>query len=92
MDKPTAVVSSSLLALQAAAVAMAADTPQTDMSALIVMLRVLEPILSTFWPNQNVVINTTGVTIQATKIPGRPIASILPNNTSAPSMMSPVLM
>src|SRR5690606_26197779 len=38
MDRPTAVVSSSLVALQAAAVAMAADTPHTHMSALTVML------------------------------------------------------
>jgi hypothetical protein len=47
---PTARVSSSFLARQAAAVAMAAETPQTLMSALIVMLRVLEGIFTTVCP------------------------------------------
>ena len=40
-ESPTARVSSSFLALHALAVAMAADTPQTDMSAEMVMFRVL---------------------------------------------------
>jgi len=49
-ESPTARVSSSFLALQAAAVAMAAETPQTDMSAEMVMLRVLDGIFTTIWP------------------------------------------
>jgi hypothetical protein len=49
-DRPMDRVSSSFLARQAAAVAMAAETPQTDMSAEMTMLRVLEGIFSTFWP------------------------------------------
>ena len=52
MDRPMASVSSSFLARQAAAVAMAAETPQTDMSAEMVMFSVLEGILTIFWPNQ----------------------------------------
>ena len=52
MDRPMARVSSSFLALQAAAVAMAAETPQTDMSAEMVMFRVLDCIFRIFWPNQ----------------------------------------
>ena len=45
---PTARVSSSFFALQAAAVAIAAETPHTDMSAEIVMFNVFDGILSTF--------------------------------------------
>jgi len=47
-----ASVSSSFLARQAAAVAMAAETPHTDMSAEMVMFSVLDGILTIFWPNQ----------------------------------------
>ena len=36
--------------LAAAAVAMAAEVPHTDMSAEMTMFRVREGILSTFWP------------------------------------------
>jgi hypothetical protein len=49
-ERPTARVSSSFFALQAAAVAMAAETPQTDMSAETVIFRVFEGILMTFCP------------------------------------------
>ena len=49
-ESPTARVSSSFFARHAAAVAIAAETPQTDMSAEIVMLSVFEGIFSTFWP------------------------------------------
>jgi len=48
-DIPTAKVSSSFFALQAAAVAIAAETPHTDMSAEIVMFRVFEGIFNIFW-------------------------------------------
>ena len=51
-ERPTESVSSSFLALQAAAVAMAAETPQTLMSEQMVALRRLDWILRTFWPNQ----------------------------------------
>ena len=46
------VDSSSFFALQAAAVAIAADTPHTDMSAEITMLSEGDSIRSTRWPNQ----------------------------------------
>ncbi len=49
-ERPMERVSSSFLARAAAAVAMAADVPQTLMSAEITMLRVREGILMTFWP------------------------------------------
>ncbi len=47
-ERPTARVSSSFLARHAAAVAMAADTPQTDMSAEMVMFSVLDCRPTTF--------------------------------------------
>ena len=50
MERPTDRVSSSFLARQAAATAIAAEVPHTDMSAEMVMFRVLEGIFRTFWP------------------------------------------
>ncbi len=50
MERPRERVSSSFLARAAAAVAMAAEVPHTDMSAEMTMFRVREGILSTFWP------------------------------------------
>lgn len=47
-ERPTARVSSSFFARQAAAVAIAAEVPQTDISAEIVMFRVLDSIFNTF--------------------------------------------
>ena len=49
-DRPIESVNSSFLARQAAAVAMAAEVPQTDISAEITTLRVLDGIFMTFWP------------------------------------------
>ena len=49
-ERPMDRVNSSFLARQAAAVAMAAEVPQTDMSAEMTMFRVLEGIFSTTWP------------------------------------------
>ena len=91
-DRPMDRVSSSFLARQAAAVAMAAEVPHTDMSAEMTMFRVREGILSTFWPKMKVLMSTMGVTTQATKMPGIPMARILWNSTSAPSSTRPVLM
>ena len=76
-DRPMDRVSSSFLARQAAAVAMAAEVPHTDMSEEMVMFRVAEGILRTFWPKMKVVMSTMGVTTQATKMPGVPMATIL---------------
>ena len=56
------------------------------------MLSVFEGIFSIFWPNRYVVTSTIGVTTQATKIPGMPMVTILPNRISAPSSTKPVLM
>ncbi len=52
MDRPMASVSSSFLARQAAAQAIAADTPDTDISAEMVMFNSLDGILTNFCPNQ----------------------------------------
>jgi hypothetical protein len=52
MDRPMARVNSGFFALQAAAVAIAAETPQTDMSAEIVMFKVFDGILMNLWPTQ----------------------------------------
>ena len=90
-DMPMASDNSSFFALQAAAVAMAADTPQTDMSAAITIFSDGDSIRSTLWPNQKVVTSTIGVTTQATQIPGTPNVSSLLKSTSAPSSTSPVL-
>ncbi len=91
-DSPIASDSSERLALQAAAVAIAAETPQTDISAEITMLSVGDPIRRIRCPNQNVPIRTIGVTTQDTNTPGNPNASKRPNRTSAPSSTRPVLM
>ena len=92
MDRPRARVSSSFLARHAAAAAMAAEVPHTDMSAEMVMFKVGEAILRTFWPKMKVVMSTMGVTTHATKIPAVPMAMILSNRISAPRSTRPVLM
>ena len=51
-ERPIARDNSSFLARQAAAVAIAAETPQTDMSAEITMQRDREGIRITCTPNQ----------------------------------------
>src|SRR6056297_1048136 len=91
-DMPIARDNSSFLALHAAAVAIAAETPHTDMSAEITIFNDGEEIFSTFWPKINVLINTIGVTTQATKMPGTPSTNNRLINTSAPNNTKPVLM
>ena len=91
-DRPIASDSSERLALHAAAVAIAADTPQTDMSAEITMFNVGEAIRRIRCPNQNVPTRTIGVTTQATNMPGNPKANKRPTRISAPSRTRPVLM
>ena len=71
---------------------MAAETPQTDMSAEITMFKLGESIFRTRCPNQKVLMSTTGVTIQEVKIPGGPSATSLLNKTSAPRSTKPNLM
>ena len=51
-ESPIASDSSSFFALQAAPVAIAADTPHTDMSAAITMHRLLEGIFNQWTPNR----------------------------------------
>ena len=74
-DSPMASDNSSFLALQAAAVAIAAETPHTDMSAEITMFSEGDGIRSTRCPKTYVEINTTGVTTHETNTPGNPKAS-----------------
>ena len=59
-ERPTERVSSSFFARQAAAVAMAAEVPHTDMSAEMTMFSVLEGIFRIFWPKMKVLISTMG--------------------------------
>ena len=73
------------------AVAIAAETPQTLMSALITMFNEGERIFRIRWPNQNVTTSTIGVTIHETKIPGNPRANSRPIRISAPSKTRPDL-
>ena len=89
---PTPRVSSSFLAREAAATAMAADTPQTDVAAAMMITSGLLTIFSTRVPKSHMKMITVGVTIQATIRPGMPMLRILPNRISAPSSTSPVLM
>jgi hypothetical protein len=51
-EMPMASDSSSFFARQAAAVAMAAETPQTDISAEITMFSDRDGMRSSRWPNQ----------------------------------------
>ena len=91
-DMPTARVSSSLCARAAAATAMAAETPHTDVAAAMTITSERLVIFSTRVPNRYMKTSTVGVTTQATNSPGAPSRSTLPNSTSAPSSTSPVLM
>ncbi len=91
-DSPIASESSSFRARQAAPVAIAADTPQTDMSAETTMHRDLEGILSRCTPHQYVLTSTIGVTTHDVSSPGRPSSSRRLNSTSAPKITRPVLM
>ena len=89
---PTPRVSSSFLARVAAATAMAADTPQTDVAAAMIITSGLLTIFRTLVPKSHMKMITVGVTNQATISPGMPMLRILPNRISAPSSTRPVLM
>ncbi len=89
---PTARVSSSFLARDAAATAMAAETPQTEVAAAMMITSGLLTIFRTRVPKSHMKMITVGVTIQATISPGTPMLRILPNRISAPSSTRPVLM
>ena len=91
-DMPTASVSSCRRARAAAATAMAADTPQTEVAAAMTITSDRLPIRRTRTPNWYMKTRTTGVTSQATNSPGAPRRRTLPNRTSAPSSTRPVLM
>ena len=91
-DMPTASVSSSFLARAAAAAAIAADTPHTEVAAAITMTSDGLAIFSTRVPNRYMKMMTVGVTTQATNKPGTPRRRTLPNRISAPSSTRPVLM
>ena len=91
-DMPTASVSSCLCARAAAATAMAAETPQTDVAAAMTITSDRLPIFRKRTPKRYMKTMTSGVTSQATKSPGRPRLRMLPNRISAPSSTSPVLM
>ena len=91
-DMPTASVSSCLRARAAAATAMAAETPQTDVAAAMTMTSDRLPMRRKRTPNWYMNRMTIGVTNQATKSPGAPRRRMLPKSTSAPSSTRPVLM
>jgi hypothetical protein len=91
-DRPMASDNSSFFARQAAPVAIAADTPHTDMSAVTTMHRDREGIFSRCTPAQYVATSTIGVTIHDVITPGRPSSSSRLKSTSAPKMTRPVLM
>ena len=89
---PTARVSSAFFARQAAATAMAAETPQTEVAAAMMIVRVFDGIFSQRVPKSHMKTITIGVTTQATSRPGRPSWRISEKRISAPSRTSPVLM
>ena len=89
---PTARVSSSFFARAAAATAIAAETPQTDVAAAMTMTSEGLAIFSTRVPKRYMKTRTIGVTSQATKSPGAPRVRTRLNRISAPSSTSPVLM
>jgi hypothetical protein len=91
-DIPTASVSSSFFTRAAAATAIAAETPQTDVAAAITITSPRLGIRSQRVPKAYIVNKTTGVTIQATNRPGTPRSRMLLKRISAPSKTSPVLM
>lgn len=68
-DVPTANARSVFFAFAAAAAAIAAEVPQTDVAAAIVMTSGLFRILSTFVPYHHMKTMTTGVTPQAMPSP-----------------------
>ena len=63
---------SSFFARQAAPTAIAAETPQTDMSAESVMQSDRDGTRRMWAPNRYVATRTTGVTIHAVMMPGNP--------------------
>ena len=65
MDIETAMERSSFLALEAAAVAMAADVPQTEVAEASVITSGLLSILRILVPSHHMNMITIGVTIQA---------------------------
>ena len=89
---PTARVSSSFFARTAAAVAIAADTPHTEVAVAMMMTSDGLLIFSTRMPNRYMKKMTTGVTSQATNSPGGPRLRIRIKRISAPSSTRPVLM
>jgi len=89
---PTPRVRSSFLARQAAAVAIAADTPQTEVALAMMIASFLFFIFNQRVAKMNMKMTTTGVTIQATINPGGPRERIFPNRISAPRSTRPVLM
>ena len=91
-DMPTASVSSCFRARAAAATAMAADTPHTEVAAAMTITSDRLPIFRYPTPNRYMKKMTIGVTSQATNSPGRPRLRMLPKRISAPSRTSPVLM
>ena len=88
----TARVSSSLFARAAAAVAMAAETPHTEVATAMTMTSEGLAIFSTRVPKRYMKTMTTGVTSQATTSPGGPRVRMRLNRISAPRSTSPVLM
>jgi hypothetical protein len=74
------------------AVAIAADTPHTEVAAATMMTRVFDGIFSHRVPKNHMKTITVGVTTQATIRPGAPRRRISENRISAPSSTSPVLM
>ena len=79
---------SAFLARQAAATAMAAETPHTEVAAAMMMVRVREDIFSHRVPNSHMKMMTVGVTTQATSSPGRPSCRISEKRISAPRSCS----
>jgi hypothetical protein len=91
-DIPTANVKSVFLALQAAAVAIAAEVPHTDVAAAIVITIRLFFIFKILVPKIHMKIITIGVTNQAIPKPYKPNFLMFANITVAPINTNPVLM
>ena len=85
-----AALISSFLALTAAPVAMAAETPQTEVQVATVATRALLSILSTRVPYRYIKIITSGGTVQATPSPCVPRVSTRLKRISAPRSTKPV--
>src|SRR5690606_7209014 len=86
-----ATPTSSFLAPLAAPAAIAAETPQTEVAQVRVMLNSLLSSFRILSPNQNMTKTTIGVTTQATIKPGRPKARIRLKRISQPKKTKPVL-